>query len=581
MSDPAAGPHVRWRESFGAKVAAAVLGTVALVLGGTLLAVRLETERQVVDVTREATERSRVAFAEIVRLQEERLSDILDPITGSRRTLAALEAALEASDPDLLMQEIGYDLDLADAGDLALTAFTDGYGDPVVTVVEGESLTGDEPAGLSSLVERIMDGEAETMGFQLVGDRLYMIEARALELGTRLVGTAAFGVRVDDDVAVQLGRIAGGEVCFVVEGRCVVGTPNALDRLGPTLVAAAGVASMERVDALGEPWGVISDPLNDVGQESGWRVIAVPLGPVLEPFDRISRALTLSGLLALLCASLASLFLSRGLAGPVRSLMEAAGRVADGDYQASVEVQGRDELGRLAASFNEMTAGLRLKEQYRGVLNKVVSKDVAEELLRGDIELGGETREVSVLFADIRGFTALTEGMSPQAVIGLINSCMERMSEAVEIEGGVVDKYVGDELMAVFGAPISRGDDAGRAVRAAVRIQRSLKDLNRIRASQGLKPLGVGVGISTGEAVAGNMGSTNRLNYTVLGEAVNLASRICSSTPAGEVRVSSETAAQMGNGVSAESLEPQRFRGFSKDVTIYRIDTEATMRGVE
>jgi adenylate cyclase len=130
------------------------------------------------------------------------------------------------------------------------------------------------------------------------------------------------------------------------------------------------------------------------------------------------------------------------------------------------------------------------------------------------VEVVGDAIERSrAAFADIRGFTALTEGLPPQAVITLINACMEKMSEAVEAEGGVVDKYVGDELMAIFSAPVSRGDDAGRTVRAAIRIQEELAELNDQRRAEGADPLSVGVGINSGRAVAGNMGSSNRLNY--------------------------------------------------------------------
>lgn len=283
----------------------------------------------------------------------------------------------------------------------------------------------------------------------------------------------------------------------------------------------------------------------------------------------------MGGFVALLLAALASHFIAKGVGGPVRSLMEAAGRVAEGDYGVTVELARRDELGRLADSFNEMTEGLRLKEQYRGVLDKVVSKDVAKELIEGGIELGGEIRNVAVLFADIRGFTALTEGMAPEAVITLINACMEKMSEAVEAEGGVVDKYVGDELMAVFGAPVSRGDDAGRAVRAAIRIQEGLADLNKRRRAEGADPIGVGVGVNSGKAVAGNMGSSNRLNYTVLGEEVNLASRLCAMAPAGEVYISEATAGEVNGTLSLEPIGAYQLKGFSKDCHVFRVNLGA------
>jgi hypothetical protein len=150
MNRPPASRRVRWRESFGAKVAIAVLGTVALLLGITLLMVRLEMGLQVVEVVDDPTERSRAAFAEIVALQEEQLSDVLNPITGSRRTVAALEAALDAGDPDLLRQEVGYGLELVDAGEIGLMLFTDADGVPVLTVVEGETLNTCDRASLQS-----------------------------------------------------------------------------------------------------------------------------------------------------------------------------------------------------------------------------------------------------------------------------------------------------------------------------------------------------------------------------------------------------------------------------------------------
>ena len=161
MTRPSASRRMRWRDSFGAKVAMAVLGTVALLLGTTLLIVRLEMRVQVVEAVDDATERSRAAFAEIVALQEERLSDVLNPITGSRRTVAALEAALDAGDPDLLLEEVGYGLELVDAGDIGLMLFTDADGVPVLTVIEGETLNTRDRASLQSMINLIVIGGFE------------------------------------------------------------------------------------------------------------------------------------------------------------------------------------------------------------------------------------------------------------------------------------------------------------------------------------------------------------------------------------------------------------------------------------
>jgi class 3 adenylate cyclase len=206
------------------------------------------------------------------------------------------------------------------------------------------------------------------------------------------------------------------------------------------------------------------------------------------------------------------------------------------------------------------------------VLNKVVSHDVAAELMKGDVELGGENRLVSVLFADIRGFTALTEGMEPQGVIGLLNECMEHLSRAIDAEAGVVDKFIGDEVMAVFGAPVTQNDHARRAVAAALNMREGMAAFNAVRMERGEVPLGIGVGINSGVAVAGNMGSTNRLNYTVLGDAVNLASRLAGQAKAGQILISGATLRLAGPGLAAPPLGGRALKGFSAEVEVYAVE---------
>jgi adenylate cyclase len=177
-----------------------------------------------------------------------------------------------------------------------------------------------------------------------------------------------------------------------------------------------------------------------------------------------------------------------------------------------------------------------------------------------------------VLFADIRGFTALTDGMEPQQVIGLLNECMEYLSQAIDAEGGVVDKYIGDEVMAVFGAPVTQDDHALRAVRAALRMREGMTSFNALRQTRGEAPLGIGVGINSGVAVAGNMGSKTRLNYTVVGDVVNLASRLAGQAQAGQILVSGGTRGLAGSGVLAPPLGGRALKGFSAEVEVFAVE---------
>jgi adenylate cyclase len=238
------------------------------------------------------------------------------------------------------------------------------------------------------------------------------------------------------------------------------------------------------------------------------------------------------------------LWIARGVSRPVSELASGAREIAAGNYNHRVELKQEDELGSLAASFNQMSAGLAERDRVRDLLGKVVSPAIAAELLRKKVTLGGEQREVTVLFSDLRNFTRMSEGLGPEEMLAILNHYFTRMAGIVEKHGGVVDKYVGDALMALFGAPVASADDADRALRAALEMTTALDELNqqwhqRGLPTVGLPTVGVGIGINTGVVVAGNMGSEKRLNYTVIGDGVNLASRLeeLTKTPEYEARV--------------------------------------------
>lgn len=189
-----------------------------------------------------------------------------------------------------------------------------------------------------------------------------------------------------------------------------------------------------------------------------------------------------------------------------------------------------DELEDLATGFNSMVDGLKERDKLRSTFGKYMTESVLEHLLAGKVQLGGETLTVSILFSDIRSFTSISERMNAQELVGLLNEYFTEMVAIILDEGGVVDKYIGDAIMAVFGAPVPKPDDAVRAVRAAIRMRAALGRFNERLAERGVPPLKTGVGIHTGEVVAGNIGSEARMEYTVIGDAVNLASRLESST---------------------------------------------------
>ena len=295
----------------------------------------------------------------------------------------------------------------------------------------------------------------------------------------------------------------------------------------------------------------------------------------LGPMRAAERGLVLSGTVATAVALAVgvafALVLARGLSRPVASLGAAARGIEAGDFTVRVPSDGRDELSQLGRRFNAMAEGLEQRERYRRVLDAVADPEVAAELMAGKLDLGGAEQEVGILFCDIRGFTALTEGKPPQDVIGLLNEHMTLLTDVAYAHGGTVDKFVGDLIMVTFGAPKQAADDALRMARCA----RAMLGARAAANARGGVPVQIGIGCAYGKVVAGCMGSTRRLDYTVLGERVNLAARLCSKAPAMRVYVDAATRAAVGERGSFEPLAPIDAKGVSRPVEAYDlVDTE-------
>jgi class 3 adenylate cyclase len=201
-------------------------------------------------------------------------------------------------------------------------------------------------------------------------------------------------------------------------------------------------------------------------------------------------------------------------------------RVLQGDLSQLWNPRTTDEFLDLGSGFNAMVAGLREREAIKDTFGRFVSQDVAAAVLENRVPLQGELREVTVLFQDIRGFTSLSEHTSPVILLHMLNGFFTEMVAAVEAHGGTVKQFTGDGLMALFSAPVQHGEEPIRAVRAALTMLERLDTFNQHRLQGGEAALRIGVGIHTGEVVAGNIGPDTRMEYGVVGDAVNVASRV-------------------------------------------------------
>lgn len=289
---------------------------------------------------------------------------------------------------------------------------------------------------------------------------------------------------------------------------------------------------------------------------------------------KMQHNLMLLTAIALILGIAIALVLSRFLTRPIDALVVGVTAIGEGKLEQRIELERKDEFGVLTRAFNEMAASLWEKEFIKNTFERYVSKELAHEILqhKEDLHLWGEEKEITVLFCDLRGFTTLSEKLSPAEVVSLLNTFFTRMIEVIIAHKGMVDKFIGDAIMALFGAPIRREDDPLMAVQCALEMQRQMIILNEDRTSKGLSPLTMGIGINTGAVVAGNIGSLHRMEYTVIGDTVNVASRLEGASRSGDVLITEATYLKVKAAVLVTPLEPMMFKGKSSHVNIYRVN---------
>ena len=261
------------------------------------------------------------------------------------------------------------------------------------------------------------------------------------------------------------------------------------------------------------------------------------------------------------------------LSAPILKLMEGTRAVAAGNFAVSLPVPSRDEIGDLTQSFNQMAQSLREKDLIKRAFTRYVAREVVDEILKDpeNLVLTGERRDVTVLFCDIRGFTSTSEKLTPEEVVTLLNTFYTLMIDTTFKEDGTLDKFLGDGVMAVFGAPIYHRDHSLRAIRTALAMQAGMRDLSARRAIEGKPPIAVGIGINAGDAVAGTVGTEARMEYTVIGDSVNLASRLESHSKAGQILISEETYRKVQAAVQARSLGRIKVKGKEDEIGVYEV----------
>ena len=250
--------------------------------------------------------------------------------------------------------------------------------------------------------------------------------------------------------------------------------------------------------------------------------------------------------------------------------MTATNSFGDEDLEFLIAFSG---IAAVAIENSQLTNKLAREAVVLSNFQRYFAPDLVDQIssAEGMVQLGGTKRLVVVFFSDIRGFTPMSEKMSPDDIASLLTEYFTEMVGIVFEHGGTLDKFIGDEIMALWGAPISKDDDADRAMRAAIDMIAVLKELNEKWSAEGRPHVDIGIGINLGEVFAGNIGAEQRMEYTVIGDAVNVANRLCSNAGRGQVIVSEPFYNALKNPPEVEALEPIELRGKSETVPIYRL----------
>lgn len=280
--------------------------------------------------------------------------------------------------------------------------------------------------------------------------------------------------------------------------------------------------------------------------------------------------ITASSIIAVLMLSIP---LASGLLNPIFRLLKGTKEIALGKFWYRIHSDRRDEIGDLILSFNQMASELEKKELLKGAFDRYVSKPIADEILKNPekIHLAGERREATVLFADIRGFTGIALKMQPEEIVGLLNNYFTTLTEIIFHFQGTVDKFIGDAVMGVFGSPLYISGHLEYGVKAAFGINKALEEINRLRGKREAVQFPMGIGLDSGFVVAGSMGSKVRMEYTVIGNTVNTASRLSDIAKGGDILVSKDVYAKIAGNVTAVEMPEINIKGIEKYFTLYNI----------
>jgi adenylate cyclase len=420
------------------------------------------------------------------------------------------------------------------------------------------------------------------LGTTLINSQMEHMRAQADGYGRAIAGQLADTARepmlADDHftLKVLVNNLVGnhtlrGAALFSPEG-------EVLDSAGhiPGQAKPSKVKAPRRWQADQTPMTTYYTPVDVREMTAGYAAVTLSARPIEQAQQTVRDTVVTATLIMITFAIIAAFLAGRRLSRPLHHLLQAADAIGSGDLHYRIPERRNDEIGLLIDSYNKMASGLLEKSQVERVLSRFVSPSVARQMMADlqQVKLGGRDVQATVLFADIVGFTELSEQMEPDEVAELLNAYFDAITMAATFYRGTIDKYMGDCAMVVFGVPESDPEHLYHGLCCAIMIQRLVNQLNEERHDRGLPTVRFRIGLNSGHMLAGNLGSRDRMQYTVVGDAVNLASRLSNLAESGQI-ILPETILQNPNVVSRVRYRRSghlEVRGKSEPVATYQLD---------
>ncbi len=550
------------------KIYLLVVGLVGILIFVVLTIVDQQVQSETMTKMEEDFQANYQNFNRFLKLRNERLRESCLLITE----LPVLKANLATRDPATIKKYM-LDPEAGPAGvvEADLLTLTDARG-IVLFRLDRPELYGDT---LSSVpfIKRALQGEYSPPGeiTSWVNDeRLYQLVSLPVVQRGYVDGTITLGNRITQAEADLLKQDTQSEITFILGNRVVASTHSDIgqvDLLRAYLMEKDSINawirsgnSIQREVKLGDERFMCAFAQVSSAGDAIY-VMATSVDKALASLQVIERVILGVGALAIVLALFGGFALARGITAPVQRLVDATEKIREGNYDVQLTSSSSDEIGMLARSFNEMVIGLR----ERILMSKFVSASTVEMIREGGkLQLGGERRNVTVFFSDIRGFTAFSERVQPEVVIDVLNKYLSAQAKQIVKHHGIIDKYVGDELVAIFEGP----DMVDNALLAAMESQREVRKLNR----ESPENIQVGIGINTGMAIVGNVGSEERMDHTVLGNNMNLGARLCSIAQPGQILVTeSSWRLAKSKEIRVNQLDPITVKGITRPVPIYEV----------